>query len=502
MPTHLSWKPINFVRWNNLAVVLGEVGNATTASLSNAILGMRVSWERMAEDLNQLFLPSGPPGTHAAHHFHGPPDPAVREEVLAAVVADYESSLMYLDVALQLSVKYLHGAAGQPYQDWKSLFKAAEQGKPGLAADAHDTILYLQRTPLYVRNDAIVHPGAMLPLTGFDSVGNLTLLRLSPATPTEDQLEQLNELLHHVRGDIRHDVRVGQHLTPPMALNWLGTVSYVVDDWKLLNQLREAFGFLLPGAYEIAPRVDAMVEQFIAVLPDSDFIRVTFAAGPTAARPQMAPEEVAAPKEADRKYFLALIEEGIAAGEAGEKERALRTFRQCLEVDPESGVACFLVGQELIDLDQLEEGLVYMYKAQAIGGCDPAEVRRKLILGHFNLGARHFTARQFGEAIPHYRRAYELDHTDLEAQRRLMEALAYGGQLDEAFRHAAILLRDHGDDADVRLSVAAVYQAAGKSGEALAHADEALRLRPGWQTARRLRTELLPAVKSGIETEP
>ena len=79
MARHLSWTPINFVRWESLALVSQEIGGETTASLSRAILGMKVSWDRLGEDLDRLFLPSGPAGTHAAYHFHGPPDPAVRE---------------------------------------------------------------------------------------------------------------------------------------------------------------------------------------------------------------------------------------------------------------------------------------------------------------------------------------------------------------------------------------------------------------------------------------
>ena len=482
MTTHLSWRPINFRRWNSLAAVLGDLGGMSTSALSSAILGMKVSWERLAEDLHHLFLPSGPPGTHAAHHFHGPPDPAIREQVLAAAAADYETSLMYLDIALQLTVQHLYAAVALGATDWPRLVRAAEQGVAGLATDAHDTILYLQRTPLYVRNDAIVHPQSLVPLTGFDNVGNLSLLRLSTAEPAEGQLEQLDELVHRVRPDLRPNLVVGQDIPPTMALNWVGTVSYTVDEWRQLNDLRAAFGFLLPGAYEIGPRVDQMVDHVIDTLPDSELKSIVFAAGPTARRPVPAVDDVPAARAPDRERFAALLEEGINAGEAGEAERAAEIFRQCVELDPEEGVAHFCLGQELIALDQLEEGLEYVYRAQAIGW-DRGEVRRRLIQGHFNLGARYFGAREFERSLPHYRRVHELDPTDLEAHRHLMEALAYGGELDEAFLHAGMLLRDHPGNPDVQLNVSAVFHQAGNDQQALHYAEKAVELRPDWDQA-------------------
>lgn len=490
MPTRLSWKPINFRRWNSLALVLQEIGGESTANLSRAILGMKVSWERLGEDLDRLFLPSGPDGTHAAHHFHPPPDPAVREQVLAEAAADYETALMYLDTALQLSVEYLGTAAGQPYQDWKRLFRAAEAGDPGLATDARDIILYLQRTPLYVRNDAIVHPGTLLPVTTFDNVGNLSFLRLSSATPTAEQVAQLDELLHRSRPEFRDDAKVGAEIDPTMALNWLGMVSHRVDDWRLLNELRETFGFLLPGAQEIGPRVDAMVDHFIAVLPESDLTRIVFAAGPTASRTEPASEEVSAPQHADKAKVEALVEEGIKAGEAGDHDRAVELFRQCVQLDPEEGYAHFLLGQELISLDLLEEGLEYIYQARALGGADGDAIRRKLIVGHFNLGARYFKEREIPKSIPQYRRVVELDSTDLEAHRHLMEALAHGGDFDEAFWHAGKLLQNHAADPDVQLDIGMVFHLAENDELALHHVEKALEHRSEWERAIKMRDVL------------
>lgn len=447
---------------------------------------MQVSWERMAEDLNQLFVPSGPPGTHAAHHFHSPSDPTVRARVQASVVTDYESALMYMDTALNLSVQRLRTVGDHPYKDWGDLVKAAEKGQYGLATEARDTILYLQRTPLYVRNNAIVHPGALLPLTGFDNVGNLFLHNVSTVVPSDAQMEELNNLVHEVLPWVRDDAKVGDMISPWMALNWLGTAAFNVDDWPLLNKLRQTFGFLLPGAQEIGPQVDRMVDHFIAALPGTEFARVAFAAGPTSTRAQSVEEPVAAPRQADRRTFEDLREAGISAAKAGQREKAMTLFRQCLDIDPEDAEARFLLGQELIGAGELEEGLLLMYEAQAIG-YETDWIRRKLVIGHFNLGVRNFTAKDYDQSVPHYRRAHELDPTDHETHRNLMEALAYAGHHDEAFRHAAILLRDQPKVAEVQLSVAIVYFRAGDSNEAMNHVEKALKLRPDWEQATSFR---------------
>lgn len=132
--TLLSWKPVNFDRWLCLAGATSDAAPVQASDLVAAIERMRVSWDRLRNDVGELFVPSGPPGTHAHHHFHGPADPGVRERVLNACAADYETFLVYLEIALQLSTRCTSGPAGLAMQNWKTLAEAAARGDPGLAA--------------------------------------------------------------------------------------------------------------------------------------------------------------------------------------------------------------------------------------------------------------------------------------------------------------------------------------------------------------------------------
>lgn len=488
----LSWAPINFRRWTNFALVLGRLGADCSSSLSSAIGSMNVSWDRLGDDIDKLFQPSGPPGTHAVHHYHGPVDPKVRERVLAAAIADYESSLMYLDISLQLSVEALHNLGDLTYRDWKKLVLASEAGEQGLSSEAREIVLYLQRTPLYVRNDAIVHPKSMLPMTSHDNVGNLYLFRFSPKSPSPNDFRELDALIHSVIPEISSDAVVGRDITPMMALNWLGTSSHLVDDWKALNRLRETFGFLLPSAYEIGPKVDEMVSHFIAAIPQHPLKDNVFALQTESSHPCMADGEQVAPpspRKLSAKKYEARLNAGITAGNAGKHKKAAKLFKACVADDPEEGRSHFLLAQALKALGYPADALEHLHKAEALGGANPGEIQRELITSHFNVASGAFNKKDYKLAIAHYSRALHLHPTDVESHRHLMEALGAYGDHDAALWHAGILLEDHPEDHYVHLDGARLFLNAGERTLALHHAEVALELRPEWPEASALRDD-------------
>lgn len=110
--TMLSSRPSNFDRWLCLACANSGTVSAQASNLVTTIERMRLSWDRLREDLGELFVPSGPPGTHAYHHFHAPADPGARERAVGVCAADYETFLVYLEIPLQLSTRCVSGPAG------------------------------------------------------------------------------------------------------------------------------------------------------------------------------------------------------------------------------------------------------------------------------------------------------------------------------------------------------------------------------------------------------
>jgi Flp pilus assembly protein TadD len=488
----LSWKPINFHRWIALTYVLSLHDPVSAAKLRSAVLGFKLAWGRQAEDLDRLFVPSGPPGTHAAHHFHLPVDPSDRDEALAAAIVDYESALIYLDIALAETVRTLHSAGVLPdVETWTRLVRAAESSSDGLAGSARDTILYLQRTPLYVRNKALVHPKTLLPVVRTDNVGNLLFYRIAITNQTPEQLEELNDLLHEVRMDIDVNFRVGVEIDAQMALNWIGALSDQVDDWQKLNSLRESFGFLLPGAYEIAPKVDRLIDACIEQVPRSEVSEIALAAGPMDSRgPRPSRVVEGANDQVDQKQLDFLEREGMRVGNDGDHHGAAKIFAELVRLNPEDGLAHLNLGRALISIDELEAGLRHLYVSRAISATAD-EVRGLLIKGHFNLGVRHYKAGRFVEAVPHYRRVVELDPHDAEARRNLVSSLARSDQPDEAFVQAAQLVQLHGNDPETYFCVALVFSSVSKHREVVAHARRALSLRPDWPEAHALLEEAL-----------
>lgn len=482
----MSWKPVNFDRWLCLAGATAGSARVESGNLVVAIERMRVSWERLRGDLGELFVPSGPPDTHAYYHYHGPADPSVRERVLNACAADYETFLVYLEIALQLSTRGISGPANLPMQNWKTLAEAASRGDPGLATDARDQILYLQRTVLHARHKGIVHPREHITFVTFDNVGNITFWRIAPS-PDETLIAELNALLHEVNPEIRPDAEVGPDIPVYMALIWVGSAASRVADPARLEVLREGLGYTLPGPYEVAPAVDAMVDAFIAALPQTSFGEIAFAAGPTTARAAASEtEEVpGAVQPEDVELVDRVLDESVEAGREGRHQEAADGFLRALDLDPENGVTHLNLAKALIELGDTDAAVEHLLSAMAID-VPLSEARRDLIQAHFNSAAAAFSRGDMPTAIANYRRVCELDTSDTEAQRHLAVALARDGRIDAALLEAARLAEIGNGDPDIQLDIGIVLAEAGRLAAARKRIQSAISLRPGWDTAQRL----------------
>jgi len=348
--TLLSWKPVNFDRWLCLAGATSETAPVHASNLATAIERMRLSWDRLRQDLIGLFVPSGPPGTHAYHHFHAPADPRTRERALNACAADYETFLVHLEIALQLSVRCISGPASLSMQNWKTLAEAAARADPGLGADARDEILYLQRTVLYARHKGVVHPRDHIPFVSFDNLGNVTFWRIA-SEPSGALLAELNALVHQVRPEIGPNAVVGADIPVHLALTLVGSAASHVASPDRLDVLRAGLGYTFPGPNEVAPAVDAMVDAFVAALPQTEFGKIAFAAGPTAKRASASePVEVTGPVEPDNPELLKQVrDDAIHAGLEGRHQEALRPQRHTYagQICRTASVSCCRVSRRL-----------------------------------------------------------------------------------------------------------------------------------------------------------
>jgi tetratricopeptide (TPR) repeat protein len=495
MSRSLSYKPINFDRWTSLAeATVGDQIAAADAALI-AVRRMQLAWTRLGNDLDSLFLPSGPNGSHAYHHFHAPPDPEERQAALDSCALDYETALIYLAVALQMTTRLVSGASGWSFQNWTTLVRAAERGDPGIAVDANPTILYLARTALHARHRAVIHPHEHISAVGFDNSGNVTFRRMVPY-PDRTLLAELDALLHEVRPEVMKSIKVGVEVPPDLALTWIGTVASSVQDLERLNYLRENLGFSLPPPFEVAQAVDLMVEAFIRALPPNDFRRMAFCADP-ASRPIPEKEEVAAPMQPDDPSELqGIFDQACDAGNEGRHQEAADGFAQAIELNPDSSLAHFNLAESLVNLDRPKEAVEHLQQALAIGPAI-AEIRPTLILAHFNAGAAAYAKGRFGEAAANYRRVCELDRDDTDARSRLAESLARAGRIDAALLQAAILDRrpGTGEIARVQLAIGVVLRDAGQLEQSKQRFERAVQLEPESDLTKALRQGVTQAIE-------
>jgi len=480
----MSWQPINIDRWTALAAATASADQYGADNLVAALARLRVSWGRLRDDLESLFAPSGPVGTHAHHHYHAPADPERRESVLAACVVDYESALLFLDIALDLSARCVGAMTHSNVKRWKHHVTAAEKPDSDYPDEIRRRILYLQRTVLYARNVAVAHPQDHIGFVRYDNVGNITFCRMV-REPDAALMPKLDELLHRVRPEVSDDGHVGVTIDPHLALTWIGSNSGLLNeaDRKTFTDLRGALGYWLPGPYEVAPAVDALVEDFIAMLPAGGFGDIAVRGR---ARDSMsassATEEVPARRLASAEEINADINRGVVAGNEGDHATAAGYFRRAVELDPENGDAHWLLAEALSQLGEYDESLERFAIGRSIG-VSTIHDHRSQVLTLFNAGAAAYQRDAFSEAASYYRRVLDFDPSDSQARAHLAIALARAERIDAALLEAEKALVHGLNDPWVQFEVGAVLAKAGNDSVAIPYYDAAIALRSDWVDA-------------------
>jgi TolB-like protein len=130
----------------------------------------------------------------------------------------------------------------------------------------------------------------------------------------------------------------------------------------------------------------------------------------------------------------------------------------------------------------LVPGRQHAVRAIALDGRDP--------WGHIGLGYCAMMERRTEESIAAFRRAVEINPNSAAAHSHLSRGLAFAGQDREAIEHGEEAIRLSPLDPDMALffgGFAVAHFTAGRYLQSAHYAGEALRLRPGFQGAQRLR---------------
>ena len=454
-----------------------EVDSGAASNLTGTLPKLVTSWERLRQDLNDLFIPVGPWGTHAHHHYRSPIDPE-RANILVACVVDYESALLFLDTALDATARGLGASGAVPVRRWTDLVNVAEAGD-SFSTETNRDILYLQRTVLFSRNKGIAHPSDELVEVTHDSFGNITFWRLRE-TPDWSRLGELDALLHRTRPDIRLDAHVGLHVSPELALTWIGGQAgdLTPEDRKLFEQLRAGLGYWLPGPYDVAPTVNRFLEGVIADLTRRGRGSICLRAAPPPAETDTQPEVPGSCPVPSRAATEA-VERAISIAEAGDRAAAHDQLAELLEANPDNAVVHLAFAESLQLVERFVEALEHYRTAEALGVPYP-DIRDALALCHFNLAAAAFNRRDTSDAVAHYRAVLRHDPRDATAHGRLSVALSVQGKRDAALLEAERALHRNPQLPEVHLDVGIVLLHEGLPELALEQFDLTIQNRDDW----------------------
>src|SRR6185369_6776016 len=187
-------------------------------------------------------------------------------------------------------------------------------------------------------------------------------------------------------------------------------------------------------------------------------------------------------------------------------ETAVAPLKRAVEAYPDYAPARSLLGFCLvfaahmgwIDRDQgLLNGHRHITRAIALDDCDP--------WGQIAFGYWAMMERRTAESIAAFRRAVQLNPNSAAAHCYLSHGLAFSGQDGEAIAHAQDAIRLSPLDPEMAVflgGIAVSHYVAGRFAESAQFSEEILRLRPGFLGARRLRCASLAQAGRVDEARP
>jgi Tfp pilus assembly protein PilF len=146
----------------------------------------------------------------------------------------------------------------------------------------------------------------------------------------------------------------------------------------------------------------------------------------------------------------------------GKFNKAIKTFRRALEVDPTFTDAAVGLSVVLNDLGRYDEGKQVFHQAQmALKQRKSAQpdnyMNEKLALKHDELGEMYFQHKQFTQAMEQYMKALELTSRKPEIKMKIVECLLQIGDRGRAQRELESLLLEHSNFTAARLKLGLIY---------------------------------------------
>jgi tetratricopeptide (TPR) repeat protein len=154
----------------------------------------------------------------------------------------------------------------------------------------------------------------------------------------------------------------------------------------------------------------------------------------------------------------------------GQFNKAIKTFKRALEIDPTYTDASVGLSIILNDLGKYEEGKQIFLDAQdrldkKAGKQDPF-VDEKLASKHEELADLYFQYRRYNEALEQLLKAQRLSSRKPEITMRIAEVFVQLGQTDKAIKDLKNLIREYPQLAPARLKLGTIFYNSNKIAEA------------------------------------
>jgi tetratricopeptide (TPR) repeat protein len=161
---------------------------------------------------------------------------------------------------------------------------------------------------------------------------------------------------------------------------------------------------------------------------------------------------------------------GIVLAEQGQLEEGISHFLEAIRIKPNYARAHTNLGAALLDQGKIPEAIKPLSKALEHDPHDP--------VAHYNLGYALRKQKKLGEAIKHFSEAVRLDPNYVRAHNMLGVTLNKLGKTSKAISYFSEALRIEPDFVEAHNNLGKLFYSQGKIDKAISHFSQALRINP------------------------
>ena len=174
----------------------------------------------------------------------------------------------------------------------------------------------------------------------------------------------------------------------------------------------------------------------------------------------------------------------------GQFNKAIKTFKKALEIDPQYSDAAVGLSIILNDMGRYDEAKKVFADAQSIIDRKKSpvvnnQIEEKFASKHIELGDMYLQYKRYDSALEQYQKAQSLTKNKVEVAMLIVECFVQSGQKDKAIRELKVLLQMNNKLIHPRLKLGLILYNSNMIAEAVDQWENVLRLEPKNEEAHR-----------------